>query len=182
MNESSLLILVLGRPASGKTTIAERIASRFNLPLLAKDDFKEILFDQLGTGDRAWSMKLGQASFAILDHAIEQQLKTGSSFIVEAAYNAKFENAKFQAWQERYAFKTLQVHCVAPADVLVQRFIDRAKSGMRHEGHVDAESVEEFRASLSDERVETFDLNGEIFDFSGEEPDELLEQIAAALA
>ena len=179
---SPLLILVVGRPAAGKTTIANRIASSFNLPLLAKDDFKEILFDQLGTGNRAWSMRLGQASFALLDHAIEQQLKAGSPFIIEAAYNPKYENAKFKEWQGRYGFKVIQVHCTAPTDVLVQRFVDRAKSGLRHEGHVDAESVDEFRASLGDERVETFDLDGEILEYTGEASEELLERIATGLA
>jgi hypothetical protein len=34
--------------------------------MLGKDTIKEALFDTLGTGDRAWSRRLGAASYAVL--------------------------------------------------------------------------------------------------------------------
>ncbi|SEI16580.1 MULTISPECIES: hypothetical protein [unclassified Leifsonia] len=39
------VVLVVGRPASGKTTISRAIAERWQLPSVAKDTIKEVLFD-----------------------------------------------------------------------------------------------------------------------------------------
>lgn len=50
---SPQVILVNGLPATGKTTLARRIATDLRLPLLAKDAIKETLFDTLGWSDRA---------------------------------------------------------------------------------------------------------------------------------
>jgi len=60
------LVLVTGPPASGKTSLAQPLARHLGLPLLGKDTIKEVLFDSLGTGDRAWSRRLGAASYAVL--------------------------------------------------------------------------------------------------------------------
>lgn len=159
-----LVILVVGRPASGKTTLAARIVERFALPLLAKDAFKEILFERLGVGDRAWSMRVGQAAFALLDHAIEQQLRSRTPFVVEAPYDPRFENDRFQALQRRFGFRAFQIRCVAPDEVLVQRFVDRSRSRLRHVGHADAGNEDEFRATLGDGRPETLALAGAVVD------------------
>ncbi len=61
--EAPLLVVVTGPPAAGKTTIAREIARRLHLPLIAKDTIKEALFDGLGTGDLAWSQRLGTATY-----------------------------------------------------------------------------------------------------------------------
>lgn len=179
------MILVVGRPASGKTTLAERIAERFELPLLAKDAFKEILFERLGVADRAWSVRVGRAAFALLDHAIDQQLRAGASFVIEAPYDARFEDERFQQRQRWFGFRALQVHCVAPDEVLVQRFVERSRSGIRHVGHADVGSEDEFRASLRDGRTGTLDLDGEVVDLDVTDAagtDRVLGRIAALLA
>ncbi len=49
------LIVVAGAPATGKTVIARRVAKALQLPLVCKDDLKELLFDDLGWSDQAWS-------------------------------------------------------------------------------------------------------------------------------
>jgi adenylate kinase family enzyme len=48
-----MLIVVTGAPGSGKSTIAVPLAGRLGLPLIAKDDIKEALWDHVGPGDRA---------------------------------------------------------------------------------------------------------------------------------
>ena len=57
-----LVVVVTGPPAAGKTTVARELACRLRLPLIAKDTIKEALFDGLGTGDLAWSRRLGEAT------------------------------------------------------------------------------------------------------------------------
>ena len=70
-----LLVVVTGMPSSGKTTVAEAVARLLRLPLIAKDEIKESLFETLGWGERAWSMKLGGASYEVLMVFLEAQLR-----------------------------------------------------------------------------------------------------------
>ena len=71
----SLLIIVNGPPGSGKTTLGTRIAETFDLPFINKDGIKELLFDTLGWSDREWSKRLGAATYTILYHIIEAELR-----------------------------------------------------------------------------------------------------------
>ncbi|CAM5425570.1 AAA family ATPase [Leifsonia shinshuensis] len=179
-----VVILIVGRPASGKSTISARISEESGCSVIAKDALKEILFDTLGHDDQAWSETLGKASFALLDYVIQAQLRAGASFIVDAAYNAAFENAKFQAWQEEYGFTAIQVHCTASDDELVRRFTKRQQDGHRHPGHADDKRLEGFRASLTDGRAEVLDLRGPVIECDTEvvgAVDEALAQLGRRL-
>ncbi|WP_460517381.1 AAA family ATPase [Humibacter antri] len=153
-------MLVLGRPASGKSTLSAKLTERWSLPLVSKDSVKEILFDALGAGDVEWSMRLGRASFAVLDYVIELQLRTGMPFLIDAAYTAQLENVKFQHWQERYGFEAVQILCTASPDELDRRFVARAHDGTRHPGHGDEHRIEEFRETRNDDRFGLLDLRG----------------------
>lgn len=42
-----VLILITGAPCTGKTTIAQHLAGKFQLPVVHKDDIKERLFNRL---------------------------------------------------------------------------------------------------------------------------------------
>ncbi|MFE4951366.1 AAA family ATPase [Leifsonia sp. NPDC056665] len=174
------VVLVVGRPASGKTTVSTAIADRWGLPVVSKDGLKELLFDTLGSGGREWSMALGRASFALLDYVVERQLQAGAAFVVDAAFNAAYEDAKFQSWQAEYGFTAIQVHCTASADELVRRFEERARDGSRHPGHGDHAWVEQFRESIDDDRREVLDLHGTVLPYESEAPG-ALESLLARL-
>jgi len=47
----NVLIIVIRLPGTRKTTLGEKIAEKFSLPFVCKDDFKEMLFDVLGSKD-----------------------------------------------------------------------------------------------------------------------------------
>ena len=61
-----LLVIVTGLPCTGKTVLAHRLAHDIHIPIIAKDDLKESLFDSLGWSDRDWSIKLGRATIQLL--------------------------------------------------------------------------------------------------------------------
>lgn len=183
-HEKPFIVLVLGRPASGKSTISAKIAEGWGLPVVAKDAVKEILFDTLGVGDVAWSVELGRASFALLDHVIELQLRTGRPFLIDAAYSAEFENAKFRRWQEAYGFEAVQIVCTAPPEEISRRFIQRVQSRTRHPGHVDGERVKEFREVLDDGRFGALDIRSTVLHYGTEQAgaeQKLLERLQALL-
>ena len=156
-----LLIIVSGPPASGKTTLARQFASELGLPLITKDGIKESLFDSLGWQDRAWSKKLGAATFHLLYYFTEAELAAGISFIVESNF-APMATAEFKRLQEKYPFRPFQVMCQGDGQTLVDRY--KARAGQRHPGHVDFEALAEIEPVLRQGRLEPLALGGDIIE------------------
>ena len=181
------VLIVTGSPSSGKTTLGRRIADDMRLPFIHKDGLKELLFDTLGWSDRAWSKRLGVATYAILYHIVEAQVRAGASFVVESNFHPVYDNEKVAALQKTYGFAAFQVRCVADGDVLFARFKARAESGERHPGHVDDLNYDEFEEMLRRGRDDALAIEGEIYeidmtDFDVIDYDGLMTAIRAALA
>jgi predicted kinase len=158
-----LLIIVAGPPASGKTTLAQRLACELRLPVIHKDDLKESLFDSLGWKDREWSRKLGIASISLLYYFIEAQLVAGYSHIVECNFNAQYDNAPFLALKQKYDYEPFQIQCRAEGEVLFQRYQARGQSGQRHPGHVDFPTYMEMAPRLLKGFDEPLNLGGTLY-------------------
>lgn len=156
-----LLVIVLGLPCTGKTTLGRQIARVLGLPFIHKDGIKELLFDNLGWSDREWSKKLGRASSEMLYYLAETQLAVGRSLVVENNFEPKFATPKLLALKEKFGFEPFQIQCKAKAKILFQRFKFRAESGERHPGHVDHLNYEEFRATLLNGSSD-LDIGGEV--------------------
>lgn len=125
--------MILGSPASGKTTLARRLAVDLALPTLSKDDIKEALFDLPGSGDREWSRLLSEASFGALVRLARTQLAAGRSCIVEGNWRAAHAGA-LRALLADCGARIGQVYCGAEPQEIVRRFTSRA----RHPGHLDS--------------------------------------------
>ncbi|HEU4966770.1 MAG TPA: ATP-binding protein [Candidatus Saccharimonadales bacterium] len=133
------LILVLGLPGAGKTTLAKKMAAELNLPLISKDDLKVMLFDVYGWKDRVESRKAGSASYKIIDYIIEEQLRVGNSLIFESTFDPALDNEKLQNWHKKYGTKYIQVYCYADSDIIRKRVAERAASNSRHVTHIEGE-------------------------------------------
>ena len=156
-----LLVVVTGPPAAGKTTIARGLAAGLHLPLVAKDTIKEALFDGLGTGDLAWSQRLGEATYLAMLGVAEESVAAGASLVLEANFIRGGE-ARLAAVPARF----VQVHCTAPLDVLLERYGSRE----RHPGHVDAERIAALEEAVETGRHEPLDLPGETIRVDTTEP------------
>ena len=159
-----LLILVTGAPCAGKTTLARHIADKFRLPLIAKDDIKETLFDWLGWKDREWSKQLGRATMRLLFYFVESQLAAGHSCIVESNFRAEMAAAEFRALQAKHDFVSVQVVLKCERDVLVQRIRARWDLGKRHPGHVDNLVSNEELAMILNSDFQAMDLGGHVIE------------------
>src|SRR6266705_740750 len=105
-----LIILILGLPGVGKTTLGKKIASELNLPFVSKDDIKVMLFDVYGWKDRETSKQAGSASFRIMDYFTEEQIKHGNSLILESTFDPIYDDARFQTWQKQYGVRFVQLY------------------------------------------------------------------------
>ena len=166
-----LLVVVTGPPATGKTTVAERISRELGLPLVAKDAIKERLYDELGTGDRAWSQRLGRATFALMFDWAGRLLAAGQPLIVEANFTA----AAAPRFNELPPHRTLQLLCTAPRDVVIERYAARR----RHGAHLDDVVLEELRAGRHEEQWERLPLPGAVHEVDVEttEADALVSRV-----
>jgi predicted kinase len=174
---------VTGPPASGKSTIARELAAALPAPVIAKDPVKEALFDALGTGDPAWSRKLGIATYAILFLELEQELVAGRSCVLEANFDHNEASAQLAAIQLKHPFRALQIVCTASREALIERFVARA--GSRHPGHIDDERLEDVIESIDAGRWRALELDGELVDvdttdWSTVDVDVLIEQARGA--
>jgi predicted kinase len=142
------LFVVSGLPASGKTTMACWLADELQVPLVGRDDIKERLFDSLGWSDRAWSKRLGAASWDLLYWFIEMQLAAGQSCMAESNFGAPGDADRLRELVARYNVNVIEVHCYAAGNVLVERYLGRVRSGQRHPGHVDEITINEQRERL----------------------------------
>ncbi|HWZ66146.1 MAG TPA: ATP-binding protein [Patescibacteria group bacterium] len=147
MNKPTLIIIT-GLPGTGKTTLSRKISKILGLPLVEKDTIKEIMFDELGWSDKAWSDKLANVTSRIMDYITEQQLRAGNKLILESNnFMPSLANKKFQAWQAKYDCKVIQIICKAQVDVLAHRYYDRSLAD-RHPGYQDNSTEAFYKQAL----------------------------------
>ncbi len=152
-------------PSSGKTTVAEGLAGRLRLPLIAKDEIKESLYESLGAEDVAASARVGAAAYALIFALARATLASGASVIVEANFFHDQE-AEFGSLPEH---RLVQLHCQAPLATLLERYASRS----RHAGHHDAEKIKELPARFASGAHSPLALSGELIQLDTCEPVEL---------
>lgn len=140
------LVIVSGAPASGKTTLARQLAHALTLPMISRDAIKEALFDTLGWRDRARSRELGDSSSRVMFVLLAEALTAGADCIAEGTFRPSSTTAGFRTLLDAVSPRTVQVHCTAEPDVLIERFSARMGSSDRHPGHNDM--LDEFRLDL----------------------------------
>ncbi len=145
-DERPLLIVVTGSPASGKTTLAESLSDEMGLPLLAKDAFKEEIYDNLEGADPSDSHRLGFVAVRLMHSWSKHLLEQGVSLVVESNFK---RSLSVDDLQELFAIsRPVLVQCVAPRDEVVDRYVERSERGERHPVHDDANRVDELQADL----------------------------------
>ena len=149
-----VVVVVQGPPAAGKTTVARELAALLHLPLIAKDTVKEALFEALGTGDLAWSARLGAATYLVLGALVEESAGTGASLVLEGNF---VHGSELEAQLAALPTRIVQVHCSAPLEVLLERYASRA----RHPGHLDNERIDALREAVESRKHDPLELPGE---------------------
>lgn len=162
MNER-VLIIVTGPPCTGKTTLAEKVAAKYNLLLLYKDGIKESLMDSLGAENREESRKIGIATYKVLYILFESVMRTGNSLVIESNFYAEYDSEKLNSLIREYKYTAVQIQCRTESKVLFERYMKRAESGDRHPGHFDMQ-YQHVESALKDGRTEPLVIDGHLID------------------
>lgn len=128
-------ILVTGIPAAGKSTMAEALAERFDIPVISKDRIKEIMFDDIGFNSREEKVNLGIASMNIMYYMAEQLMKRHQAFILENNFENLSKDDLFLILK-KYSYKAITLTLTGDYRKIYQRFLERNTSPDRHRGHV----------------------------------------------
>ncbi|MDO9182595.1 MAG: ATP-binding protein, partial [Bacteriovorax sp.] len=150
---SPYVIILNGRPCTGKSYFLQKLSRDLDLSYITRDEFKELLFDDLGIGDQEWSRKLGGASYSLLFNMFEKLLKTNKSFMLEGNFNHEQHHQKIKLMFEKYGYQSVEVFLETEPSVLFERYKKRWESGERHRGHVDNERFDEFEKKLNEDVV-----------------------------
>jgi predicted kinase len=153
-----LLVVVTGPPASGKSSIARELAEELRIPFLSKDELKERLYEELGSGDDV-EEAIERSATAILYSVARSNLRVGVSVLVESNFDSGSDTGALRELDARI----VQVHCGGETDALVRNFAERSASGRRHPGHDDGpEDADELRRKIESGVWEPLDLPGEL--------------------
>jgi predicted kinase len=158
-----MLIIVTGLPCTGKTTLGRQISRLHNFPFISKDGFKERLFDTLGFSDRAWSKRLGAASYEMMFYVLEELLEVGQSCVFEANFDPKVHSEPLAKITQKFQTRVVQIHCVTQPEILLERFRIRWERGERHPGHADHVTMPEME-SLVKQKILPLELPGQVFE------------------
>lgn len=122
-------------PGSGKSTFANEISHKFDIPVYSKDGFKEVLFDTLGFNSREEKVKLGIAATELMYSAAEELIKHNKMFILDN----NFENTlteRLDILLDKYRYTAITVRLTGDPKVIYERFTYRDLNTNRHRGHV----------------------------------------------
>ena len=149
----SRVILISGDLASGKSSLADSLSLRLNIPAFKKDEIKEIYVDKYGFSNREENRALSVKAVEFMIDALKRFISTNQDVILEANFRQEELDEIHSIIQENNCdvdFIVLR----GDLEVLYQRFLDRLPN--RHIAHQSMhleESLEKFSAYVLEQRT-----------------------------
>ena len=93
MNKPTLIVIT-GRPASGKTTLAHQLGKEIKYPLVSRDELKEGYINTVNVSHNQSGDSSAAHIYEVFFHVIEFLILKGISVIAEAAFQDKLWKPK----------------------------------------------------------------------------------------
>jgi predicted kinase len=152
-----LLVVVSGAPASGRTTLATRLADDLRLLFVGKDALKEAICNAIGPpSDVAASMRAGSAAYAAAFTLARETLAAGRGVVLESNFRRGLSESELQPVVA--VGDARLIHCSARREVIATRYRERSTAGLRHPAHRDDERARDLASDLGSGRFEPLEL------------------------
>jgi glucokinase len=134
-NADAVTVLINGRPASGKSTLAPRLGEALGLPTISRDAIKETHADVLGCehptlSQREWNRRL---SAAASESAWTLLATMPNGAVIEAPYPVDVRHYVHKGLARAGIRNVVEIWCEVPFDLAVER--DKLRHGERHPIH-----------------------------------------------
>lgn len=127
-----LLIIITGLPAAGKTTLATALGAQLHLPVVSKDDYKQVLLDLMPEDERLIrNSEAGKASYFVMLKVAEVLLTAEQSLIMETHFYRGISELNIIPVADRYQARVLQIFCDAGIEELKRRHAARVAAQTR---------------------------------------------------
>ncbi|MEO0377017.1 MAG: zeta toxin family protein [Cyanobacteria bacterium P01_A01_bin.17] len=83
------VVVVTGRPGSGKTTLAHFLANRIHCPAFCRDEFKEGFVHTVGGNHEALGKDVNWGVYETFFETVDFAIARGISLVIEAAFQHK---------------------------------------------------------------------------------------------
>lgn len=102
-----LLLVITGRPASGKSTLAQRLSKEIRLPLISRDQLKEGYIHTVDIPHSDLGPSANKHIYEAFFYTIDLLISQGVSIIAEAAFQDKLWRPKLLKLSEKANIKVI---------------------------------------------------------------------------
>lgn len=124
------LIIVAGMPATGKTTLSKKLAARFGMPLLEKDEIKEEMYKIQGYRNLEDRAVADVVANAILLRCAKNILQSGTSLLIVNNFDPSM-TGQVQDLVDSTGCRCVMVFLDGDPDVLHRRYVERDANHQR---------------------------------------------------
>lgn len=149
-----LLVVITGRPASGKTTLAHVLAKEIRCPLLSRDEFKEGYINTVNLdhdhlpGNIA--LNIYETFFEVIDLMISKRIST----IIEAAFQHKLWEPKLSTYLNKADVRI--IICETSKEIARARFFKRTSDDKgREKFHGD--KLSDISQGMGEQLIESYE-------------------------
>ena len=125
MNKPALVI-VCGRPGSGKTTLARKVSRETRCPLISRDELKEGYINTTGKEHAVITQEENKGIYDLFFRTMELLLDNNITTVVESAFQYKLWFPKYETLARKARIKIIV--CKIDAQLANKRFLDRKYS------------------------------------------------------
>jgi len=134
------LIIITGRPGSGKTTLAKALSAAFHMPLISRDQIKEGYIHTQGKPHAALPKETNGTVNEIFFSTLTYLAESGVSVIAEAAFQHKVWSHMLPNFMEKTQLSI--IICKIDEQDALGRFTDRKRDdSLREYFHGDADDT-----------------------------------------